>query len=653
MGTGHRFEEVRDLKEAGKLDDAVHAALHRDTKEIRDAGVHLEWASLCEELGLYPDAVLELNLALRDGAAPEPIHRKLANLHTDLGNWEKAIRHFKALILIDPEDWKLYRDAALLLSDLGETAEARSILEKGIYQTNAPALRSLLSDMAGSVSLRGAADGPAAERVPENVPDELAFRLFASFEGREGVYAKQWVSPTGETGYTPVHEAFTAEVARNHILGNVTVGLYPVRLDGMVLFTAFDVDIAKSVYQTAQGDDRRMKVLLARCHAVACRIADIAASGGIPVLLEDSGNKGRHVWILLEKPAPARLALQYARAVISLLGRPFPEIHVECFPKQGFLRPGSLGNLIKLPLGVHRRTGRPSKFLLPDNRHVEDPLSLLRDYKRVSPEAILRWIRANRFAVEGTADSEPHTGGPVRGGKYGLPGDGEDDSSEGGNGVEPQPARGPHRGEGILIPSDEEYELDTDEEAQCILSRCAVMRGIREKAAVSKELTAEEQLAVAHVFGHLEHGPQAVAAMLDGCMHIHPSAVLRSRFRGNPVSCGKIRAKIPEIASPDRCACDFEEDAYSYPTPLIHLWRRKSGETVALAPLPSVRIDRLAEDYLSARKRMREIEEWIRDLEARLEAYFTEAGVDSVRTRLGRLLRTEDGNGGVSYRLEV
>jgi len=505
MGTGHRFEEVRDLKEAGKLDDAVHAALHRDTKEIRDAGVHLEWASLCEELGLYPDAVLELNLALRDGAAPEPIHRKLANLHTDLGNWEKAIRHFKALILIDPEDWKLYRDAALLLSDLGETAEARSILEKGIYQTNAPALRSLLSDMAGSVSLRGAADGPAAERVPENVPDELAFRLFASFEGREGVYAKQWVSPTGETGYTPVHEAFTAEVARNHILGNVTVGLYPVRLDGMVLFTAFDVDIAKSVYQTAQGDDRRMKVLLARCHAVACRIADIAASGGIPVLLEDSGNKGRHVWILLEKPAPARLALQYARAVISLLGRPFPEIHVECFPKQGFLRPGSLGNLIKLPLGVHRRTGRPSKFLLPDNRHVEDPLSLLRDYKRVSPEAILRWIRA----------------------------------------------------------------------------------------------------------------------------------------------------KIPEIASPDRCACDFEEDAYSYPTPLIHLWRRKSGETVALAPLPSVRIDRLAEDYLSARKRMREIEEWIRDLEARLEAYFTEAGVDSVRTRLGRLLRTEDGNGGVSYRLEV
>ncbi|GAB4234294.1 MAG: hypothetical protein OHK0028_10400 [Deltaproteobacteria bacterium] len=216
MGAEIVLDEVRELEKAGKHEDAVHAALLRDTRQIHDAEVHREWAGLCEELGLFTDAVLELNLALRDGAVPEPLHRKLADLHTDLGNWEKAVRHLKALMLIAPKDWKIYRDAALLLSDLGESAEARTILEKGFSQTEAEPIRSLLAEMGGTVRKIESTEGPSAERMPETIPDELAFRLYTAFQGREGVYAKQWVSPTGETGYAPVHEAFTADVGRNH-----------------------------------------------------------------------------------------------------------------------------------------------------------------------------------------------------------------------------------------------------------------------------------------------------------------------------------------------------------------------------------------------------------------------------------------------------
>ncbi len=68
----------------------------------------------------------------------------------------------------------------------------------------------------------------------------------------------------------------------------------------------------------------------------------------IPSLLETS-RRGGHLWIYLAQPAPASAV----RACLL----PFALANdVECYPKQDVLPVGGCGSLIRLPLGVHRRS---------------------------------------------------------------------------------------------------------------------------------------------------------------------------------------------------------------------------------------------------------------------------------------------------------
>src|ERR1700694_3822703 len=72
------------------------------------------------------------------------------------------------------------------------------------------------------------------------------------------------------------------------------------------------------------------------------------AGQGIPTLLEAS-RRGGHLWIHFERPTDARVVrawlLPYAQA-----------LDVELYPKQERLAPGGSGSLVRLPLGVHRRS---------------------------------------------------------------------------------------------------------------------------------------------------------------------------------------------------------------------------------------------------------------------------------------------------------
>jgi len=189
--------------------------------------------------------------------------------------------------------------------------------------------------------------------------------------------------PHRESGYTPIQEPLTLKVAENHILGNHTVGVYPVRLDNTVNFIAFDLDLAKFAVQRAITSQRAWEALLAKVRQTACRLLDLAAAQELPAYLEDSGFKGRHVWIFLESPLPAGVAKKCGDLLAAQLLPLPPEVAVEVFPKQATVKPGSLGNLIKLPLGLHRRTGKRPLFLHPDGRPYDDRFALLGAVRRV------------------------------------------------------------------------------------------------------------------------------------------------------------------------------------------------------------------------------------------------------------------------------
>ena len=185
--------------------------------------------------------------------------------------------------------------------------------------------------------------------------------LFLSlFRGRQDVYARYW-EKGDHSGYSPAYEfdwteflAFknkggtlkdfpnkrlmplTPEVARKHLLGQQTVGIYPILQDNTSYFIAADFD----------GDNWLED---ARSFIAECRIA------GLEACLERSrSGRGGHVWIFFEDSYPCyksrQIALEFIRGVFKLSEFDKEVSFDRLFPNQDSVPKNGFGNLIALPL---------------------------------------------------------------------------------------------------------------------------------------------------------------------------------------------------------------------------------------------------------------------------------------------------------------
>ena len=94
----------------------------------------------------------------------------------------------------------------------------------------------------------------------------------------------------------------------------------------------------------------------------------------------------KNVWSRLGVPEQmkwARLAQMAGKVkrllmpMAQILNKDLSSFHLEVFPKQDKLTGKGLGNLVKLPLGIHRQTGKRSYFVECSNRNVENQLAFL------------------------------------------------------------------------------------------------------------------------------------------------------------------------------------------------------------------------------------------------------------------------------------
>jgi hypothetical protein len=138
------------------------------------------------------------------------------------------------------------------------------------------------------------------------------------------------------------------------------------------------------------------------------------------------------------------------------------------------------------------------------------------------------------------------------------------------------------------------------------------------------------------------------------CLHADPALFLKSRLRGHPMSCPKIRARIPHLTSTVDCNCTFDLTTNLYPTPLLHL---QALGPPAAAPgglsLESLQFKQLLQDYLKLRQQLRETQLLLHRYEASLARFFEEAGVEAVDAPLGRLRCRKTENGKASFTLEI
>jgi len=152
--------------------------------------------------------------------------------------------------------------------------------------------------------------------------------------GRKDVYAKQ----TDKGSYICVREPITDELLDKHLKGEITIGTYLIRKDGLINFAAIDLD----------GEKTDLVSLKRISIAIYSLFPDFTRT------LEFSGRRGYHIWIFPEtpyKPSILRMIIKSRLKRIGIGGS------IEIYPKQNKLSGSELGNQIKLPCGKHKKGG--------------------------------------------------------------------------------------------------------------------------------------------------------------------------------------------------------------------------------------------------------------------------------------------------------
>jgi len=176
---------------------------------------------------------------------------------------------------------------------------------------------------------------------------EIAESLYRHFVVRNDTYAKQ----NQDKSYVHISEPLIAElIAKEHLEGNTTLGIYNLDLENCVKWLCFDIDP-----QTVKDSTQTTKNLYAKCAELFPKKS---------VLLEASrhNDPSFHVWVFCEPEIPAYAARFLGNKILEKCGNP----NVELFPKQDEIKEDGFGNLMKLPLGLHQKSKKWSCFLNPE-----------------------------------------------------------------------------------------------------------------------------------------------------------------------------------------------------------------------------------------------------------------------------------------------
>ena len=234
---------------------------------------------------------------------------------------------------------------------------------------------------------------------------EQRIELFRSlFRGRDDVYAIRWENSDGRSGYMPKADRdwksylrakdqdrkkvdrqtrkfrpLTQDVLRGHLVGDHTVGIYPLLQDETCWFLAVDLD-----KRTWQKD---AAAFLTSCHEM-----------NVPAVLERSrSGNGGHVWIFFNRAIPATAARKLGCAILTRTMEFRPQVGLESydrfFPNQDTMPKGGLGNLIALPLQKFPRAEGNSVFVDSEFRPHQDQWAFLASVERMSADAVEAVVR--------------------------------------------------------------------------------------------------------------------------------------------------------------------------------------------------------------------------------------------------------------------
>jgi len=241
----------------------------------------------------------------------------------------------------------------------------------------------------------------------EALADEL-IRLLGSRTNAYYIYhesGEKCKPAKGETKFGNYRDLpLTVDVIKQHLDKKITIGILPHNLNDECIFLAIDID-----YHKDAGDD---KSKIKTNYKDAKRIRDYLWNEHKLIgLIEKSGSKSSyHVWTFFE-PTPGSKVRSFALGMLKEL-KISPD-DVEIFPKQdkASTKEKKYGTQIKCPCGIHRKTKKRSRFLMPG--YLGEPLKditkitnheiLARYFKKIKPAKL-----PTLFDVDDEIEEEPN-----------------------------------------------------------------------------------------------------------------------------------------------------------------------------------------------------------------------------------------------------
>lgn len=594
--------------------------LLRSRREVGDGDVPaLSAARSRLAAGMTPSLALELARAWIAAGSPEHAWLELVTQLGEPGRRrprEVDIPTWAEVLEVEPTSLVRLLDRLPAPSEERLATLAEGAAELGRYQVG----RRLAALDPERLKATAAAAPPRA-RWEESLDDRDLSLLLEWFAGREGAHAREEVTRSGHRRFVRVERPLEIEDWRAHLSGAVTLALPLVRAGNTCFLAVLDVDVERRALASNHG---RPEGLLGRALGTALRLRQELTRRGCGSLLELSGFKGYHLWVRLAQPVAAGRLRRWLLDVAQAIG-PLPEgVRVEEFPNRDRLRGDQTGPVVKLPLGIHGKTGRRCDLLNDRGEPLVEPIDALRTVSRVSASVILEATAApaGTGRSEGQADQLPEIG----------------------------PA------------------------ARKILDGCRVLGDLERKARETFYLNHRERWTLLCTLGHLgDEGRSALHAIIANTYNYSAEVTARQIGRRPefPMSCPKVRELHPESAALGACTCEFPSRGRCYPTPLlfalrpsqIPAFRRRRTDAAEKRRVPAAAqsgtlsagsaavtedafdADSILEKITELRRHRRGIDASLERLHRELLQKFESAGADTLPVRMGRLRRVRRGNG--------
>ncbi|HEY9070459.1 MAG TPA: CRISPR-associated primase-polymerase type A1, partial [Candidatus Ozemobacteraceae bacterium] len=598
--------------------------------------------------------ILDARIAAQPDEAES--HRARIELLMEAGRYQEAAASLSILRANHPGD-RILATLALDLAELaGDALAAETHLETLLERLpDDPGLLERATAVLAFAAKRRALDAEIAEvhrdatTAQPAIPFDREFleAFVRQFAGREGVHAIQARGEKGAWGYRPVKEPLDTKLVSKHLSGDTTLGTYLVRRDDTTCLMAFDLDIAKPALRRFDADPAERRRLKLKLVEEGKRLLAVATEAGIPLLPEWSGHKGLHFWLFTAEPVPARILRAIGRWLLDRVPPPAAELHWELFPKQDHVEPDGLGNLVKLPLGIHRRSMKRALFLDPGSfRPADDQARAFLAHRRLDPAALGEILGRMTLSGEGTElpamDAEPH---PVMAATADdLPATPESHDGRG------DPALALE----IIIPLPARFP----EPIEALFAGCRLLGSVVSRALSGAALDSAERHVLVYLLAPLgDDGRICLHQVLNRQPGYDPNGVNREirAVPPNPMSCAKTRRLLPALASEVGCDCQFRVPAGCYPSPVVLAGFVPGCSTglagALLAPPPvalsrgeefvgaSGGIDRMMREYLEVRETVNRLNVRLKQLRCGINNLFDRAGTDHIVTKIGEYTR--------------